>query len=424
MAKIAVIGLGYVGITTAVGLAKLGHEVVGFDIDTERVKTLSRGEPTIHEAGLEAELKTLLATSRLSFSLDMESVSEFQPEFFFVCVPTPQDASGAANLSFVLSVAQNLAKIALPDSIVVLKSTVPVGSGDRVKKALDRIDVHVASNPEFLREGTALADFMNPDRIVAGAQEGPVSARILELYKSIDAKKIATTIESAELIKYSANAYLAMRLSYVNDIAGLCEKIGANVEDVMQGLGSDARIGPRFLSPGPGWGGSCFPKDTRALISVASDYGVDLPLIDAALESNESAFGRVVESIKDLAGGQLEGKVIAVWGVAFKANTDDVRDSPAINVIHRLLDRGCEVRVFDPIALAPNVAGLEQFESAEQAASGADVLTILTEWPEFSKENATVISGAMRGSAVLDTRRILPVSEWRAAVTNFRALGG
>jgi UDPglucose 6-dehydrogenase len=160
------------------------------------------------------------------------------------------------------------------------------------------------------------------------------------------------------------------------------------------------------------------------LISVASDYGVDLPLIDAALESNESAFGRVVESIKDLAGGQLEGKVIAVWGVAFKANTDDVRDSPAINVIHRLLDRGCEVRVFDPIALAPNIAGLKQFDSAEEAASGADVLTILTEWPQFSKENATVISGAMRGSAVLDTRRILPVSEWRAAVTNFRALGG
>jgi UDPglucose 6-dehydrogenase len=265
---------------------------------------------------------------------------------------------------------------------------------------------------------------MSPDRIVAGAQEASVSSRILDLYKSIDAKKIATTVESAELIKYSANAYLAMRLSYVNDIAGLCEKIGANVEDVMQGLGSDSRIGPRFLSPGPGWGGSCFPKDTRALISLASDFGVDLPLIDAALESNESTFGRVVESIRDLAGGQLEGKVIAVWGVAFKANTDDVRDSPAVNVIHRLLDRGCEVRVFDPIALAPKIARLEQFESAEEAATGADVLAILTEWPQFSKEDATAISEAMRGSAVLDTRRILPVLEWRSAVTNFRALGG
>ena len=424
MAKITVIGLGYVGITTSVGLAKLGHEVIGFDIDADRVKTLSRGEPPIHEADLESELTTLLATETLSFSPDMETVSEFQAEFYFVCVPTPQDASGAANLSFVLSVAQDLAKIASPDSVVILKSTVPVGSGDRVKQALNRSDVHVASNPEFLREGTAIADFMNPDRIVAGSQEVSVCTRILDLYKSIDAKKIATTLESAELIKYAANAYLAMRLSYVNDIAGLCEKIGVDVKDVMDGLGSDARIGPRFLSPGPGWGGSCFPKDTRALISVASDFGVDLPLISAALESNESAFGRVVESIKEMAGGQLEGKVIAVWGVAFKANTDDVRDSPAINVIHRLLDRGCEVRVFDPIALAPNVAGLKQFQSAGDAATGADVLAILTEWPQFSREDATAISGVMRGSAVLDTRRILPVSEWRTAVTNFRALGG
>jgi UDPglucose 6-dehydrogenase len=424
MAKIAVIGLGYVGITTSIGLAKLGHEVVGFDIDAKRVDTLSRGKPPIHEGGLESELKTLLSTETLSFSPNMERLFEFRAEFFFVCVPTPQDASGAANLSFVLSVAKDLAKIASPDSVVVLKSTVPVGSGDRVKQALNRSDVHVASNPEFLREGTALADFMKPDRIVAGAQEASVSSRILDLYKSIDAKKIATTVESAELIKYSANAYLAMRLSYVNDIAGLCEKIGANVEDVMQGLGSDSRIGPRFLSPGPGWGGSCFPKDTRALISLASDFGVDLPLIDAALESNESTFGRVVESIRDLAGGQLEGKVIAVWGVAFKANTDDVRDSPAVNVIRRLLDRGCEVRVFDPIARAPKIARLEQFQSAEEAARGADVLAILTEWPQFSKEDARAISGVMRGSAVLDTRRILPVSEWSTAMSNFRALGG
>lgn len=424
MSKIAVMGLGYVGITTSVGLAKLGHDVVGFDIDADRVKTLWLGTPPIYEAGLDAELKSLLASATLSFTPEMESVAEFEAEFFFVCVPTPQDASGAANLSFVLSVAKDLAKIALPDSVVVLKSTVPVGSGDRVKQALNRSDVHVASNPEFLREGTALADFMSPDRIIAGAQDTSVSTRLLDLYKSIDAKKIATTIESAELIKYSANAYLAMRLSYVNDIAGLCEKIGANVEDVMQGLGSDSRIGPRFLSPGPGWGGSCFPKDTRALISVASDFGIDLPLIDAAIESNESTFGRVVESIKDLAGGQLEGKVIAIWGVAFKADTDDVRDSPAVNVIHRLLDRGCEVRVFDPIALAPDLAGLKQFQSAEEAARGADVLAILTEWSQFSKEDARAISGVMRGSAVLDTRRILPVSEWSTVMSNFRALGG
>lgn len=424
MAKIAVIGLGYVGITTSVGLAKLGHEVVGFDIDADRVKTLSLGQPPIHEEGLEAELKNLLATENLLFTPDMESVSEFQAEFFFVCVPTPQDASGAANLSFVLSVAKEVAKIAAPGSVVVLKSTVPVGSGDRVQQTLNRSDVHVASNPEFLREGTALQDFMKPDRIVAGSKDPSVAIRILDLYKSLEGKKIATTIESAELVKYSANAYLAMRLSFVNDIAALCERIDANVDDVMEGLGSDSRIGPSFLSPGPGWGGSCFPKDTRALISVASDFGIDLPLIDAALESNEAAFARVVESIRALAGGQLEGKVVTIWGVAFKANTDDVRDSPALSVISRLLDRGCQVRVFDPVAVAPMRAGLTQLESAIDAAQGADVLSVLTEWPQFSNEDPEAVARTMKGSAVLDTRRVLPVDAWKEHFTSFKALGG
>ena len=424
MAKVAVIGLGYVGITTAVGMAKLGHEVVGFDTDVGRVAILSSGKSPIHEADLDRELENLIKTGNLRFTKNLQQVSDYQGEFFFVCVPTPQDSSGAANLSFVLSVARDLEKIAPANSVVILKSTVPVGSGLRVTDALNRADVHVASNPEFLREGTALKDFMEPDRIVAGAKEASVSNRVLELYKSIDAKKIATTIESAELVKYSANAYLAMRLSFVNDIAALCEKIGANVDDVMKGLGSDSRIGPSFLSPGPGWGGSCFPKDTRALISVASDFGIDLPLIDAALESNEAAFARVVESIRDLAGGQLEGKVIAAWGASFKAHTDDIRDSPAINIITRLLDRGCEVRVFDPVAIAPSRPGLSQFDSALEAAKGADVLTVLTEWPQFSKEDAKSVAQVMRGKSVLDTRRVLPVGEWNNSVSNFRTLGG
>jgi UDPglucose 6-dehydrogenase len=424
MARIVVMGLGYVGITTAVGMASLGHEVMGFDIDIERVATLSSGKAPIHEAGIERELENLMKSGNLSFTKNLQHVSNFQGEFFFVCVPTPQDSSGAANLSFVLSVARDLESIAPPNSVVILKSTVPVGSGLRVTAALNRPDVHVASNPEFLREGTALQDFFQPDRIVAGAKDEAVSGRILHLYNSINAKKIATTIESAELVKYSANAYLAMRLSFVNDIAALCEKIGANVDDVMQGLGSDSRIGPSFLSPGPGWGGSCFPKDTRALISVASDFGIDLPLIDAALESNEAAFARVVESIRDLAGGQLEGKVIAAWGAAFKAHTDDIRDSPAINIITRLLDRGCEVRVFDPVAIVPPMTGLNQFDSALEAAKGADVLTVLTEWPEFSTEEARNVARVMRGAAVLDTRRVLPSVEWIEAVSNFRTLGG
>jgi UDPglucose 6-dehydrogenase len=215
-----------------------------------------------------------------------------------------------------------------------------------------------------------------------------------------------------------------MRLSFVNDLAALCEKVGASVDDLVDGLGSDSRIGSSFLSPGPGWGGSCFPKDTRALISVASGFGLDLPLIDAALESNEASLTRVVESIRELAGGSLEGIVVGVWGLAFKANTDDIRESPAMNIVSRLLARGSEVIAFDPIAVAPNASGFSQAETAELAAQGVDVLAVLTEWPEFAEVDPKEVSESMRVKAVMDARRVLPVDAWRSAVDNFRVLGG
>jgi UDPglucose 6-dehydrogenase len=228
VSKIAVMGLGYVGITTAVGMAKLGHRVIGFDIDSARVRTLSSGRAPIHESGLELELRKHFGTQSLVFTDELDQVRDYKPEFFFVCVPTPQDASGAANLTFVLSVAADVANIAQADSVVVLKSTVPVGSGERVRKALGRDDIHVASNPEFLREGSALFDFMNPDRIVAGASNKEIAEKVLKLYEGIQGIKVATSIESAELVKYSTNAYLAMRLSFINDLAALCERVGAN----------------------------------------------------------------------------------------------------------------------------------------------------------------------------------------------------
>ena len=424
MTKVAVIGLGYVGITSAVGLAQLGHKVVGYDIDQKRTQSLSEGNPPIHEAGLGEALSYLNDSGACLFTSDYSSVENFAPEFFFICVPTPQDASGAANLSYVLSAAKQLSTIAPSDSIVVLKSTVPVGSGERVKQTIARDDVHVASNPEFLREGSALHDFMNPDRIIAGATSQVVASRILELYSKISSVKIATTIESAELVKYSTNAYLAMRLSFVNDLAALCEKVGASAEDLLQGLGSDSRIGSSFLSPGPGWGGSCFPKDTRALLSVASDFGLSLPLIDASLESNEETMSRVVEKTKSLAGGSLEGKTIGVWGLAFKANTDDIRESPAMSIVTRLLDRGSKVQAFDPIAIAPQREGFRQVSRAEQAADGADVLVVLTEWSEFAEIDPNAISKLMQRSAVLDFRRVLPAKKWESAFDQFSVVGG
>jgi UDPglucose 6-dehydrogenase len=423
MHVIGIIGLGYVGITTAVGMARLGHKVVGFDINQDRVQTLSAGTAPIHEIGLEAELKDLLANGNLEFTGSLEQLAAANAEFFFVCVPTPQDASGAANLSYVLASAKELSAIAPSGSVVVLKSTVPVGSGERVTKTLARPDLFVASNPEFLREGRALYDFMNPDRIVAGAASVEVAERVLALYEAIETEKISTSIESAELVKYSTNAYLAMRLSFVNDLAALCERVGADIDDVVKGLGSDSRIGPSFLAPGPGWGGSCFPKDTKALVSVASDFGVDLPLIDASLESNEASLSRAVETLRDLCGGSLEGKVIAVWGLAFKAGTDDIRDSPAVNIVKRLIDRGSKVQAFDPVATGPKIAGLTQLPTALQAAAGADALAVLTEWPEFTEVSPQEVAGLMSAPVAFDARRILPQT-WGEFFKPMRVIGG
>jgi UDPglucose 6-dehydrogenase len=420
---IGIIGLGYVGITTAVGMARLGHKVVGFDINQDRVETLSAGTAPIHEIGLEAELHDLLETGNLEFTGSLDKLAAANAEFFFVCVPTPQDASGAANLSYVLSSAKELSAIAPSGSVVVLKSTVPVGSGERVTKTLARQDVFVASNPEFLREGRALYDFMNPDRIVAGAASVEVAERVLALYVDIETEKISTSIESAELVKYSTNAYLAMRLSFVNDLAALCERVGADIDDVVKGLGSDSRIGPSFLAPGPGWGGSCFPKDTRALVSVASDFGVDLPLIDASLESNEASLSRVVDTLKELCGGALEGKVIAVWGLAFKAGTDDIRDSPAVNIVKRLIDRGAKVQAFDPVATGPKIPGLTQLPTALQAAAGADALAVLTEWPEFTEVSPQEVADLMSAPVAFDARRILPQT-WGEFFKPMRVIGG
>jgi UDPglucose 6-dehydrogenase len=422
MKSVAVVGLGYVGLTTAVGMAKLGHKVLGFDIDYSKVSMLSVGKSPIFEDGLEHELEILLNSQTLTFTDQMEQVTSFEPEFIFICVATPQDQTGAANLSILNSVTVQLSAIAPPNAVLVVKSTVPVGTGQRIVNSVDRDDIFVASNPEFLREGTAIRDFIEPDRIVVGSNSSGVAQRVLGLYEAIDSPKLETSLESSELIKYASNAHLAMRLSFVNDIAALSEKTNANVDHVLGGMGLDKRIGTSFLKPGPGWGGSCFPKDTRALVSVAQSAGLPLPLIEAAIASNRAALDRAVRTITELAGGDLPNKIVAVWGVAFKANTDDVRDSPALEIINSLLKHGASVKVYDPVAIAPDQSGLSRAESALEAAIGADVLAVLTEWPEFSEISPEEVARAMRVSTVFDARRVLPES-WRAHVSAFKVLG-
>ena len=422
MKQVAVVGLGYVGLTTAVGMAQLGHQVLGFDIDDSKVTRLSAGESPIFEEGLEKALGSLIQSNGLSFTNSLDTLKAFGPEFIFVCVATPQDQSGAADLTILNSVASQMAEIAPANSVIVTKSTVPVGTGQKIAQSLNREDVFVASNPEFLREGTAMKDFMEPDRIVVGSNNPEAATRVLDLYAAIDAPKLHTNFESSELIKYAANAYLAMRLSFTNDIAALSEKANANVEQVLSGMGLDKRIGTAFLKPGPGWGGSCFPKDTNALVAIANVYDSKLPLVESAIASNKAALARSADQIAELVGGDLSNKTVGVWGVAFKANTDDIRDSPALMIIDSLLRKGATVQVYDPVAVAPEQAGLVMKRSAEEAAADADVLAILTEWPEFAEVSPEKVARAMKSSIVYDARRVLPKS-WKAHVSVLKVLG-
>ncbi|MEY4312417.1 MAG: hypothetical protein RLZZ571_1187, partial [Actinomycetota bacterium] len=320
MAKIAVIGTGYVGLTTSIGLASLGHEVTGFDIDSTKINSLSSGKLPIFEPGLERILIEVLKSKNLVATTDLnEAVS--CAEFIFTCVPTPQDEDGSADLSYVIAASKEMRNFLKSGAIVITKSTVPVGSAQLVELAINRDDVFVASNPEFLREGSAVFDFQHPDRIVVGARNEQVAQRVMSLYEKIDCPKMLTSQPAAELIKYASNSFLAIKLSFVNDVAALCESAGADPIEVMHGMGLDTRIGNRFLQPGPGWGGSCFPKDTRALASIANDFGVQMPLINAAIASNETAHKRVADRLMHALGGSLVDKTIAVLGVTFKANT-------------------------------------------------------------------------------------------------------
>ena len=418
MSKIAVIGTGYVGLTTSIGLASLGHQVIGYDVDPAKVEMLKAGRLPIHEPGLGEILSEVLKSGNLqTTSVLTEAVAD--ADFIFTCVPTPQDADGSADLSYVISASTAMKDFLKSGAVVVTKSTVPVGSAQVVEAAISRSDVEVASNPEFLREGAAVYDFQNPDRIVVGARSSETAQHVMDLYSKIDCPKVLTSQATAELIKYASNSFLAIKLSYVNDIAALCEAVGANSHEVLHGMGLDSRIGNRFLEPGPGWGGSCFPKDTKALESIANSYGVDLPLITSAIASNELAHKRVADRVMTALGGSLVDKTIAVLGLTFKANTDDTRESPAIAVVERLVGRGGKVVAYDPMVTKYDLTGMSLADSPLAAASGAHALVVLTEWAEFKAIDAKEILSAMSGNVVVDTRNILDKKTWEASSANF-----
>jgi UDPglucose 6-dehydrogenase len=427
LSRVVVIGAGYVGLTTAACLAHLGHRVVAVDVDQERVADLRAGRMPILEEGLEALVAEGLQSGRLSFTTDAVGPAG-DAEFVFLCVPTPQGDDGAADLRYVRQASSQIGPHLPPGAVVITKSTVPVGSAGLVGEALGRADIEVVSNPEFLREGTAVADWLYPERIVIGARRREAAEAVAGLYAGVDAPVVITDPVSSETVKYAANAFLAAKVSFVNAIANLCEAVGADVGDVLTGMAYDRRIGADHLSPGPGWGGSCFPKDTAALIRLAADAGYDFALLREAVAANQLQFDRVAATVAEAAGGSLEGRRIAVWGLTFKAQTDDLRESPAVEVTRRLVGAGARVAAYDPTrppADHPAIASLdlELCADAYQAAEGADAVVVLTEWKDFADVDFTKVAEVAAGPAIVDTRNILDPEEVRAAGCSYRGIG-
>jgi UDPglucose 6-dehydrogenase len=407
--KIAIIGTGYVGLTTGACLSHLGHTVVCADVVPEKVEALQRGEVPILEAGLDDLVHEGIAEGRLSFVLGADQAVP-EAEFIFLCLPTPQGADGAADLSFIKKAAREIGPLVQPDAVVINKSTVPVGSVGEVQKKLQRPDVHVVSNPEFLREGTAVDDFLHPDRVVIGAHDREAGERVAELYAKLPGEVLITDPASAETIKYASNAFLATKISFVNAMAAVCEEVGADVRDVVKGMGLDQRIGDRFLVPGPGWGGSCFPKDSHALVRIAENHGYQFGLLRSVIATNEEQFGRVANKIAHFVDGSVEGRTIAVWGLTFKAHTDDLRDSPSLNIINRLIEVGATVRAYDPAVednTDPRLSAITVVGDPYEAVDGADVLAVLTEWPDFRDMDMARVGEAMASKHVVDARNLL-----------------
>ncbi|WP_158887955.1 UDP-glucose dehydrogenase family protein [Amycolatopsis anabasis] len=423
--NVAVVGAGYVGLTTAACLASLGHRVTCADTDQAKVDTLRAGQATIREPGVRELLVQGLAADRLEFVLGAAAAAS-EAEIVFLCVPTPMGRDGAADLTTLESVVTELRDVLAPGCVVVTKSTVPVGTAVHIDGLLGRTDVAVVSNPEFLREGSAVHDFLNPERIVIGSEVPPAAERVAVLYKELGAPVVQTDSASAEMIKYAANCYLATRLSYVNAIAELCEHLGADIDDVTRGMGLDQRIGPSFLKPGPGWGGSCLPKDTHALLRTAEALGCDFPLLRATIDTNHRQHELVVEKVRQAVGGRLTGVRIGLLGLTFKANTDDLRDSPALVIAKRMAAEGAELLGFDPSlpGPAPGTTGqMRVVDTPYQAADGAAALTVLTEWPEFRDLDWERIAGLLSGRSVIDTRNHLDPLVLRHAGLSCRQVG-
>ncbi|MEC3862670.1 UDP-glucose/GDP-mannose dehydrogenase family protein [Mesobacterium sp. TK19101] len=423
--KIAMIGTGYVGLVSGVCFSDFGHEVVCVDKDPAKIALLTRGEVPIYEPGLDQMMARNVAAGRLSFTGDLPAaLAGAQAVFIAVGTPTRR-GDGHADLTYVMAAAEDIARTAQGPVVIVTKSTVPVGTNRQVARVVAAanpgLDFDVASNPEFLREGAAIDDFMRPDRVIVGVESARAAQVMEEIYRPLylrDFPIVTTDLESAEMIKYAANAFLATKITFINEIAALCEKVGADVKQVSRGMGLDGRIGKTFLHAGPGYGGSCFPKDTRALSRIGQDHGVPMRITEAVIDINEEIKRRMIGKLRDLCGGSFNGARVAVLGVTFKPNTDDMREAPSLTIVPALVGGGAQVTVTDPQGRREGEAllpGVRWEADAYAAAAGADLLVILTEWNEFRALDLSRLAGMMAVPRLADLRNIYSAEAARDA---------
>ncbi len=429
---IAVIGTGYVGLVTGTCFAEFGVDVTCVDVDAEKIERLKQGQIPIYEPGLEQLVAKNAQAGRLRFTTDLKSAVE-QTLVIFLAVGTPPKQDGSADLSYLEEAARQLAQAMNGYKVIVTKSTVPVGTGEHVRRIIKEhqpklLNFAIVSNPEFLREGAAIDDFMRPDRVVIGSNDEEATAIMRDLYRPLylnETPFVITSVEAAELIKYAANAFLATKISFINEIANLCDSVGADVHDVARAIGMDNRIGRKFLHPGPGFGGSCFPKDTRALAHIARAHGVESLIVNAVIEVNERQRRSMIEKIERLL-GDLRDKEIAVLGLAFKPKTDDMRDAPSVDIIRALVERGARVRAYDPVAMSAARQVLPDITYATDeydAVTGADALIFVTEWNEFRALDMERIRGLLRQPKIADLRNIYEPAAMRALKFEYVGVG-
>ena len=430
MKQICVVGVGYVGLVTAACFADLGNRVTALDVNAERVANLKKGIMPIYEPGLDELVKRNVKAGRITFTTSYADALK-GAEYAFIAVGTPSGSDGSADLQYVAAAATSIAKNMTAPLVLINKSTVPIGTGDWVadivKGAQPKpIDFAVVSCPEFLREGSAIGDFMNPHRTVIGSLDRDAANKVAQLHLPLRAPIVITDLRTAEMIKYASNAFLATKISFINELADLCERVGADVKEVAAGMGYDARIGRHFLDAGLGWGGSCFPKDVEALAFMAKENGLDPKILNSVMGVNYDRRKEAVKVVEQMVGGSLKGKTIGMLGLAFKPNTDDMRDAPSIDISEELIEAGAKVRAYDPVAMdvaRPILPAVEMFDEPYKVAEGADALMVITEWNEFKQLDLDMVKSLLKSPVIYDGRNIYEPGRMKEMGFTYRAIG-